>query len=25
LSAAAGFDHHMSKPVNFDDLTTLLE
>ena len=24
LSAAAGFDHHMSKPVNFDDLTTLL-
>lgn len=24
LSAAAGFDHHMSKPVNFEELQTLL-
>jgi two-component system CheB/CheR fusion protein len=24
LSAAAGFDHHLSKPVNFDDLSQLL-
>jgi two-component system, chemotaxis family, CheB/CheR fusion protein len=24
LSAAAGFDHHMSKPVDFDELATLL-
>jgi signal transduction histidine kinase/CheY-like chemotaxis protein len=24
LSAAAGFDHHICKPVNFDELTTLL-
>ncbi|HEY0747049.1 MAG TPA: ATP-binding protein, partial [Steroidobacteraceae bacterium] len=24
LSAAAGFDHHMAKPVNFDELMTLL-
>jgi two-component system CheB/CheR fusion protein len=25
LSAAAGFDHHFSKPVNLDELATLLE
>jgi CheY-like chemotaxis protein len=25
LSAAAGFDHHMSKPANFDELTSLLQ
>jgi two-component system, chemotaxis family, CheB/CheR fusion protein len=25
LSAAAGFDHHMSKPVNFEELAALLE
>ena len=24
LSAAAGFDHHICKPVNFDELSTLL-
>jgi CheY-like chemotaxis protein len=24
LSAAAGFDHHLSKPVNFTELQTLL-
>jgi two-component system CheB/CheR fusion protein len=24
LSAAAGFDHHLSKPVDFDELATLL-
>ena len=24
LSAAAGFDHHICKPVNFDELATLL-
>jgi two-component system CheB/CheR fusion protein len=24
LSAAAGFDHHIAKPVNFDDLVVLL-
>ena len=24
LTAAAGFDHHLAKPVNFDDLTSLL-
>jgi two-component system CheB/CheR fusion protein len=24
LAAAAGFDHHICKPVNFDELTTLL-
>ena len=24
LSAAAGFDHHICKPVNFDELTRLL-
>jgi PAS domain S-box-containing protein len=24
LSAAAGFDHHICKPVNFDELTSLL-
>ena len=23
-SAAAGFDHHISKPVNFDQLNALL-
>ncbi len=25
LSAAAGFDHHVCKPVNFDELAALLE
>ena len=25
LSAAAGFDHHVCKPVNFDELVALLE
>jgi CheY-like chemotaxis protein len=24
LSAAAGFDHHLSKPVSFDELSQLL-
>jgi len=24
LSAAAGFDHHICKPVNFDELARLL-
>jgi hypothetical protein len=24
LSAAAGFDHHVCKPINFDELATLL-
>jgi DNA-binding response OmpR family regulator len=24
LSAAAGFDHHICKPVNFDELAKLL-
>jgi ActR/RegA family two-component response regulator len=25
LSASAGFDHHLSKPVNYDDVIALLE
>jgi DNA-binding response OmpR family regulator len=24
ISAAAGFDHHIAKPVNFDELTLML-
>jgi DNA-binding response OmpR family regulator len=25
MSAAAGFDHHIAKPVNFDELTLILD